>query len=273
MKIKNLSMLILIVILGLVWIFPLLWPIATSLRTVDSFYRNPNLFFPTSGFTTSNYNQSVDVTPIARWYLNSFLISGVVTIVVVIVDFFAAYPLSRMNFWGKRLVYFIVIAGLMIPFTVLLVPLYDFINKLGLVNTYWGIILPQFVSPFGVFLLANYLLSIPKELEESARIDGANSFRIALNIILPNSIPGIITVAIFTFLGAWNNLLWPIVAAQNPMLYTLTAGLTTAANVNAPTYIAQSATDSIIAGIPLFLFFFVIQKYIISGISLQSGMK
>ena len=273
MKARNLSMLILIIILGLIWFFPLLWPISTSLRSVSAFYKNPNLYFPIDGITFSNYDQTMTTAPIGIWYFNSILISSVVTFVVLIIDFLAAYPLARMKFFGKKTVYFFVISGLMIPFTILLVPLYDLINKLGLVNTYWGIILPQFVSPFGVFLLANFLLSIPKEIEESARIDGAGSFRIAFSIILPNSIPGIVTVAIFTFLGTWNNLLWPIVATQNPMLYTLTAGLTSLTSGNAPNFVTLSATASIIAGIPLYLLFFIIQKYIISGLSLQSGLK
>jgi multiple sugar transport system permease protein len=273
MKMKNLLTLTLIIILGSIWIVPLLWPISTSLRSVDAFYKNPDMYFPLDGITWNNYNQTVSTAPIGRWYLNSFFVSFVVTIIVVFVDFLAAYPLARMKFLGNRLVYFIIIAGLMIPFTVLLVPLYDFMNKLGFVNTYWGIILPQLVSPFGVFLLANFLLSIPKELEESARIDGANSARIVFSIVLPNAIPGIVTVAIFTFLGSWNNLLWPLVISQNPMLYTLTEGLTNITSVNAPNFTTLSATASVIAGIPLYLFFFIIQRYIVSGLSLQSGLK
>ncbi|MCW1300720.1 MAG: carbohydrate ABC transporter permease [Sulfolobaceae archaeon] len=273
MRNKNILLIALIVFIGLVWLVPLLWPISTSLRSVAAFYRNPNLLLPLDGITTFNYENTISRVPIEIWYLNSFIVSLSVTVVVTMIDFLAAYPLARMKFFGNKFVYFIIIAGLMIPFTVLLVPLYDFINKLGLVNTYWGIILPQFVSPFGVFLLRNYLLSIPKELEESARIDGANSFKIAFNVIFPNSIPGITTVAIFTFLGSWNNLLWPIVATQNPMLYTLTAGLTSITSVNVPNYVTIMATSSIIAGLPLYLIFFIIQKYIVSGLSLQSGLK
>jgi len=255
------------------WVVPLLWPISTSFRTVNAFYKNPNLFLPLDGITGFNYKNTISKVPIGRWYLNSFIVSLVVTIVVTLIDFLAAYPLARMKFFGNKVIYFIIVAGLMIPFTVLLVPLYDLINKMGLVNSYWGIILPELVSPFGIFLLRNYLLSIPKELEESARIDGAGSFRILFNIILPNSLPGLATVAIFTFLGSWNNLLWPIVATQNPMLYTLTAGLTSITSVNVPNYVTIMATSSIIAGLPLYLIFFVIQKYIVSGLSLQSGLK
>jgi len=225
------------------------------------------------GVTGFNYKNIVSIAPIGRWYLNSFIISLVVTIVVTMIDFLAAYPLARMRFFGNKIVYFFIITGLMIPFTVLLVPLYDFINKLGFVNTYWGIILPQFVSPFGVFLLRNYLLSIPKELEDSAMVDGAGSFRIAFTIILPNSIPGIATVAIFTFLSSWNNLLWVIVATQNPTLYTITAGLTSMTGIQVPSYVTNRATACIIGGLPLYILFFVIQKYIIRGLSLQSGLK
>jgi len=264
---------LLIVFLGILWIIPLLWPISTSLRSVDLFFKDPNLLLPLDGVTGSNYKDIVSIVPLGRWYLNSFIISLVVTIVVTMIDFLAAYPLARIKFFGNKIVYFFIIIGLMIPFTVLLVPLYDFINKLGFVNTYGGVILPQFVFPFGVFLLRNYLLSIPKELEESAMVDGAGTFRIAFTIIFPNSIPGIATVAIFTFLGSWNNLLWVIVANQNPILYTITAGLTSITSVNVPNYVTIRATACIIGGLPLYLLFFVIQKYIVRGLSLQSGLK
>ncbi|MCD6238272.1 MAG: carbohydrate ABC transporter permease [Thermotogae bacterium] len=273
MKRNNIILMILIISIGIIWITPILWPLSTSLRSVSAFYKNPNLFLPLDGVTGSNYKETMSKVPLGRWYLNSFIVSFVVTIVVVIIDFLAAYPLARMKFFGKRTVYFLIIAGLMIPFSILLVPLYEFINRLGLVNTYWGIIFPQFTSPFGVFLLRNYLLSIPKELEESARIDGAGSFRIMLNVIFPLSIPGIVTVIIFTFLGSWNNLLWPLVATQNPMLYTITVGLASITSVNVPNYVTIMATASIIGGIPLYLIFFVIQKYVISGLSLKSGLK
>jgi multiple sugar transport system permease protein len=262
-----------IVFIGIVWIIPLLWPISTSLRSAASFYKDPNLFLPLNGVTGFNYKNIVSIVPIGRWYLNSFIISFVVTIVVTIIGFLAAYPLARMRFFGNKIVYFFIITGLMIPFTVLLAPLYDFINKLGLVNTYWGIILPQFVSPFSVFILRNSILSIPKELDESAMIDGAGSFRIAFNIILPNSIPGIAVVAIFTFLRSWNELLWTIVVNQNPKLFTITAGLSSVTSSNVPNYVTISATACILGGLPLYLLFFVIQKYIIRGLSLQSGLK
>jgi len=273
LKKNNVILMALILSLGIVWIIPLLWPISTSLRSVASFFKAPNLFLPLDGITSTNYKDVVSIVPIGRWYLNSFLISLIVTIVVTMIDFLAAYPLARIKFFGNRIVYFFIIAGLMIPFTVLLVPLYDFINKLGLVNTYWGIMLPQLASPFGVFLLRNYLLSIPKELDESAMIDGAGTFRIAYRIIFPNSIPGIVTVAIFTFLRSWNNLIWVIVATQNPMLYTITAGLTSITSTNVPNYVTIRATACIIGGLPLYILFFVIQKYIIRGLSLQSGLK
>jgi len=272
-KSKNMLLLILIAIIGTLWIIPIMWPLSTSLRSVGAFYKNPNLFLPLDGIILSNYKDVISKVPLVRWYVNSFVVSFAVTIVVVVVDFLAAYPLARMKFFGKRAVYFIIIAGMMIPFTILFAPLYNFIAKLGFVNSYWGIILPQFTFPFGVFLLRNFLLSIPKELEESAKLDGAGSFRIAYSIIFPLSIPGITVVAVFAFLGAWNNFLWLLVVTQETELYTLTIGLTAIVSTNAPDYVAIMATASILAGLPIYLIFFIIQKYVVRGLSLRTGLK
>lgn len=270
---KNMLVLALIGTIGILFFIPILWPLSTSLRSVGAFRKNPNLFLPLDCITLSNFKDVMSKVPLGRWYVNSFLVSLTVTIVVVIVDFLAAYPLARMRFFGKRATYFIIVASMMIPFTVLFAPLYNFFIKLELINSYGGIILPQFTFPFGVFLLRNFLLSIPKELEESAKIDGASSFRIAYSIILPLSIPGIAVVAIFAFLGSWNNLLWPLVATQVTELYTLTVGLTGMTSTNVPDYVTIMATASILAGLPLYLVFFVIQKYVISGLSLRTGLK
>ena len=273
MKRNKIIVLVVIFVIGILWVLPMIWPVSTSLRSLENFLKNPNLFLPLDGATTQFYKRIWSDTPIGRWYFNSFLVSAVVTLVATFIDFMAAYPLAKLKFYGSRIINFMTVLCLMIPFTILLVPLYNLMDKFGLTNTYLGIILPQLVSPFGVFLLRNYLVSIPDEYIEAAKIDGANMLKIAFRIIFPLAIPGIVTVIIFTFLGSWNNLLWPLVIAPTRKMFTLTVGLTSVTSGNVPDYNIIMATASVLSGVPLYILFFFVQKYIIKGLAMQSGLK
>jgi putative chitobiose transport system permease protein len=204
------------------------------------------------------------------YVINSFLVAALTVIFNVILSALAAYPLARMEFRGKKTLFFLILATIMVPFQAIMLPVYIITLKLGLTDTVGvlqgllGLVLPFAVNAFGIFLLRQAFLSIPKELEESAFIDGCNVLEIWFKILLPLISPQIVVLAIFTFIGSWGEFLWPSIILTKETLFTLPVGINNMSSVFASNY-RLVAAGSIISILPILIFFISLQKYFISG--------
>ena len=218
-----------------------------------------------------NYVDAIRYGQVDRYLANSFIYAVLITCAQLFFNVLAAYAFARMAFRGRDLLFALLLSTMMVPPAVLLVPNFIVVRDLGLVDTLWGILLPGFAGAFGVFLLRQAFLNIPAELEQAARIDGCGSWGILCNVVLPLSKPALITLGLFTFMGAWNMFEWPLVVLSNQDYYPLTVGLSF--------FRAETSSDwprifaaSVMGAAPLIALFLAAQRYLVGGISL-SGMK
>jgi multiple sugar transport system permease protein len=258
--------------LAVVCVLPFVWMLATSLKTVDEVVRQPHSLIP-SDPQFSNYTSLWRDFPMSAWIWNSFKVSGAVTIGVVVTSALAAYAFARIEFPGRNIIFLAFLATLMIPGMVYQVPKFALIQKIGWQNTHTALIVPALSSAFGVFLLRQFFLTLPKELEEAARIDGAGHFTIFTRIILPLSGPALATLAVFTFVGTWNDFLNPLLFIDDYQKYTLQIGLTflneqhrSVVNFN------RLMAGDVIGLIPMIAVFVAAQRYYVRGIAL-TGIK
>ena len=214
---------------------------------------------------------SSEEIPIFRWLLNSFMISSGVTLLVLTVDSLAAYALARLNLPGRKYVFALIIATLMVPGQVLLVPVYLILNRLGWIDTPWALIIPAGAGAFGVFLLHQFFKAIPRELEEAAAIDGCSRLGIYWHVVLPLSRPALATLGIFTFIGSWNDFLGPLVFLDSLERYTLPVGIALFQSSYASEY-GLTLAASVLCTLPIIVVFLMFSKHIIRGMSL-SGLK
>ena len=205
-------------------IFPLIIVVIVSFTPNAVTQTWPPKIIP-SAWTLDNYTSLFQRLPIGRELLNTIVFAGAVTISSVVIDSLAAYGLSRVDFKGRGILLAVLIATMMIPAMALLIPVYKLLGSMGLVNSYLGIIIPRMADVGGIFLLRQFFISIPKDLDNAARIDGAGEFRIFAQIILPNAVPAILTVGMFNFMGNWNDLLWPLIMTSSETLRTLPVGI------------------------------------------------
>jgi len=249
---------------------PFIWMVSGSFRSEADLYQNPASLFPTS-ITLHGYIGIWQQLPFLRLLLNSFVFAGVTTALTVFFDSMCAYALARLNFRGRNLCFVLVIATLMVPFQVTLIPVFIQLFHLGWLNTYQGLIIPRATSAFGIFLFRQFFMSIPAELDEAARIDGAGHWRIYWRVILPLAKPAIATVAILNFTNLWNDLLWPLVITSSNDMLTLPAGLTLfgGQHVTDHAILLAGATISLL---PIAIGFFFAQKYFVAGVA-TSGLK
>lgn len=239
---------------------------------VSAWSSGPPKLIP-SQFTLENYQSLFKRLPIGREMLNTVIFAGAVTIISVFFDSLAAYGLSRVNFKGRGLLLGVLIATMMIPGMALLIPVYKLLANMGLINSYWGIIIPRMADVGGIFLLRQFFISIPKDLDNAARIDGAGEFRIFAQIILPNAVPAILTVGMFNFMGNWNDLLWPLIMTSKPETRTITAGLAMlTGHGSSVTPYGVVMAGALISALPLLVVFFLVQKRFVEGIAM-TGMK
>ena len=226
-----------------------------------------------SAWTLDNYTSLFQRLPIGRELLNTIVFAGAVTIISVFFDSLAAYGLSRVDFKGRGILLAVLIATMMIPAMALLIPVYKLLGSMGLINSYLGIIIPRMADVGGIFLLRQFFISIPKDLDNAARIDGAGEFRIFAQIILPNAVPAILTVGMFNFMGNWNDLLWPLIMTSKPETRTITAGLAMlTGHGSSVTPYGVVMAGALISALPLLVVFFLVQKRFVEGIAM-TGMK
>ncbi len=253
-------------------IFPLIIVVIVSFTPNAVTQTWPPKIIP-SAWTLDNYTSLFQRLPIGRELLNTIVFAGAVTIISVFFDSLAAYGLSRVDFKGRGILLAVLIATMMIPAMALLIPVYKLLGSMGLVNSYLGIIIPRMADVGGIFLLRQFFISIPKDLDNAARIDGAGEFRIFAQIILPNAVPAILTVGMFNFMGNWNDLLWPLIMTSKPETRTVTAGLAMlTGHGSSVTPYGVVMAGALISALPLLIVFFFVQKRFVEGIAM-TGMK
>jgi multiple sugar transport system permease protein len=253
---------------ALIWLVPLAWALDTSLKpnaeTVKTTWMIDNPTFAAFRNTLQN-------TDILKWYGASFITSALTALFTIVTASMAAYALSRMRFRFKSAIFWFVLAGIMIPSQVLIVPQFREFSSVNLLNTFWAVILPQVPTAIAVFIFKQFFDGLPKDLEEAARIDGAGSFRIFRTVILPLTRPAVAAVAIFTFVFTWNNLLWPLLVLTNPDLMTIPVGLATVQGSFGIRY-ADTMASAILGALPLIAVFLLFQRHIVEGIA-GTGLK
>jgi multiple sugar transport system permease protein len=258
--------------LGLVaMIMPFVWMILGSFKTDAEIRSNPTQFLPENP-TVDNFTRLFGELDFAGFFLNSVIVAVFVTLGNIVFSSMVGYALAKLEFRGKKLLFGLVMATLMVPGVVTFVPLFVLAANLGLVNSYAGLILPFLITPVGVFLMRQFIMGLPDELIEAARIDGAGEWRIFLRVIMPLCGPAIATLTILTFLGSWNNFLWPLVVATTENMYTLPVALALySVGQNASQYGLMMA-GAVVVVVPVLAVFVLLQKYFVQGIAL-TGIK
>jgi multiple sugar transport system permease protein len=259
-------------IVGLVlMVGPFLWMLLGALKPQAEFLVNPPTFLPKNP-TTDNFSRLFNNLDFPRFFFNSALVAVAVTVGNVLFCPMLGYALAKLQWRGKRIVMGLVLATLMVPAGITLIPNFVLMRNLGLVNTYPGLILPFLVGPFGVFLTRQFMYGIPDELIEAARIDGANEFRTFWSVVLPITAPVLATLGILTFLGSWNSFLYPLVMAQEPQMYTLPVALATFATGQYQADHGMLMAGSVVLVLPVLLIFILFQRWITEGIA-TTGLK
>ncbi|MFD8519315.1 carbohydrate ABC transporter permease [Streptomyces capillispiralis] len=244
---------------------PLAWALFTSLKSETEAVEVPPHWLP-EDWTGQAWTVMFETGNITNWFVNSLVVSVCVTTVVLMVSALAGYGFARTEFRGRAVLMGVVMAGLMISPAVLGVPLFTTVQQMGMVDTYWGMILPQCAPAAMVYILYKFFQGIPRELEEAAFIDGAGRWRVFFTIILPLSRPSLAAVGIFTFISSWNNFLWPYMVTNNPDLMTMPNGIATVMNSYGIQW-AQLMAGGLMAGLPLIIVFVFFQRQIVAGVA------
>jgi multiple sugar transport system permease protein len=253
-----------------IWLIPFAWAADTAIKPEKETTIFPVTWIP-SHVTFAAFGEVLRTGGLPRWYLNSVIISTVATAMTVVLASLAAYAFSQIHFRGRWLLFWLVMAGIMVPGQVLIVPLFMMMNTLNLVDSYAGVILPQIASPIAVFVLKQFFDGIPHELGEAAVMDGCSRFRIYWQIWMPLSRAAIAAVSIFTFVWTWNNFLWPLIVITSTSMMPLSVGLATVQSSFGLRY-AQIMASAVLAALPILVVFVIFQRQIVQGIA-GTGIK
>ncbi len=261
---------VLLIALAFSMIFPYLWMLANSFKSRTDFFTNPYSVIPMPP-TLSTYYDALTIGRMGVYLGNSILYAAAVLIVQLLIDSLAAYSFARVDFPGREALFLAVLATLMLPGSVTLIPTFLIAHGLGLTNTFTGVVLPGFAGAFGIFLLRQFFLNIPRELEDAARIDGSGFFGTYWRIMLPLAKPAMVTLGVFIFLNEWSSFVWPLIILSDWKKYPVTVGIALFRDVNQINWPAVFAGSTIVS-LPIVILFVLAQEYIIGGISL-SGLK
>ena len=257
---------------AVVMVLPFVWMILSSLMSAREVMARPITWFP-SALRFGNYSALADAIPLGRMYLNSTVVTVAATLGILLTSSLAGYGFAKFRFPGRDLLFVLVLATLMIPFFVVLIPVFYIVSKLGWVDTYPGLIVPNLVTAFGIFLMRQYMLSLPDELLDAARVDGESEFGIYWRHVLPLSTPALGALGILAFVFHWNNFLWPLVVARSEEMWTIPVGLNSLrVYASSPDVINLQMAGAALAILPVVLIFLLLQRYFIQGIAL-TGMK
>ncbi len=257
--------------ISLVMLLPLLWLVSTAFKgPTENLFQFPPQFLPQSP-TFGNFTKVWQTNPFGRYFFNSTLIAVVTVILNLVLCSLAAYPLARLNFKGREVLFSLIVSTILIPFQIVMIPLYILTVQLGLTNSYIGAIFPSIASAFGIFLMRQAFQTVPKELEEAARMDGCTELGIWWHIMIPSVRPALVTLAIFVFIGSWSDFLWPLLILDRPEYYTLPLGVARLAGSFSLDW-RLIAAGSVISIVPVILFFVAAQRYIVPS-ETGSGVK
>jgi multiple sugar transport system permease protein len=265
---------VVLLVIGVLWTLPSLWALVTSLKQTPAIFKLPPLWIP-APITLDQYlaifsnDRSTDI---ARSLLNSVVYAVLSTVLVVLISALAAYPLARMKFPGRDVVFWSIVGSLMVPGVINIVPLYLLMYSFGWISTYQALVVPQLASAFGVFLLRQFFLSLPSELEDAARIDGANSWDTFRRILLPLSQAALGTLAILTFQWSWNDFTWPLIILNQQSMFTLPVALSLLQTAYSATSYGPIMAGAVVSALPLLLVFLLANRQIVEGVKL-SGLK
>jgi ABC-type glycerol-3-phosphate transport system permease component len=263
-----------LIITSLAMIGPFYWAFATSFKPSGDVFASPPKLIP-NPWTVQNYRDVFTLLPFPRYFLNSVIVTGTIVALNVVFDTAAAYAFAKLRFPGRNALFFLLLITLMVPFQVNLIPLYRLmvalhnISPLLGVDTYSALILPGMIQVFGIFLMRQFLQSIPDEILESARVDGASEFMILRKIVFPIAAPGMAALAIFVFLGAWNDFLWPLIVTNSDSIRTLPVGLALLARKNTVNW-GDTMAGTVLAAAPLIVVFLILQRRFIEGLTTGS---
>ncbi|WP_244877737.1 carbohydrate ABC transporter permease [Halobacillus kuroshimensis] len=253
-----------LILVSIIMVGPFLWLLATSLKSgSENIFAYPPKFIPENP-TLANFGAVLEYFPFFTYLFNSTVVAVLTVGANLLFCSLAAYPLARMNFRGKNIAFILIISTMMIPFQLLMIPIYILALNLGLQNTYLGLVLPHATTAFGIFLMRQAFLTIPYELDESGRMDGANAFQIWWRILMPLVRPSMVTLAIFTFMMAWGDFLWPLIILNDQSMYTLPLGVQSLQG-NFSSNWRYIAAGSIISVLPIIIVFAILQRYFIAG--------
>jgi multiple sugar transport system permease protein len=249
-----------------IMILPFVWMLSTSLKTSAAVFVYPPQWLP-NPLIWSNYADVVRIMPFLRYTLNTAFVAGSVSLLQLVVSSLAAFAFARLRFPGRDRLFLAYLATLMVPGQVTLIPNFLIIKYLGWIDTYQALIIPQVFSAFGTFLLRQFFLTIPRDLEDAGRIDGASAFGIYRRIVLPLSGPALATLGVFTFTAQWNNFLWPLIVINDEQMRTLTVGLQALVGEFTVQYPLLMA-GSVLSLVPMLVIFLLAQRFFVRGIAL-----
>lgn len=262
----------LMILVGLLFAAPFAWMLVTSLKPESEIFSYPPSWIPDRP-TVEYYFGLFERFALGAWFRNSMIVAVITTVLTLAFSSLAAYPLARMRFKGRKVVLLIILATFLLPYEILLVPLFLGLSRAGIVDSYFSLAVPPAANAFGVFLLTQFFRGLPTGLEDAAMVDGCTRFGFFWRILLPLSKPALATVAIFTFVTSWNNFFWPLIVTNSDATRTLPVGLSTlvaGAGLSQSFGILMAAAA--VATVPALVFFLIFQRYFVRGIA-TSGMK
>ena len=263
---------LLVLLIGGVWmLLPLGWMLSASLMPLSEVIKVPPVWFAPTKYTVGNFSEVWFNIGFWRFSLNSAFVALTITTCQLLTSTMAGFAFARYEFPGRTVIFIVILSTLMIPFQVIMIPLFIMMAKLGMVNTYWGMIVPAIVTPFGIFLMRQFMLSVPKSLLEAARIDGASEPFIYARIMLPLSKPAIAALTIFTFLSAWDDFLWPLIIINSKQKWTLPIAMSRFTEQ----YISQThlqMAGAAVMFLPVLIVFLLMQRNFIEGVAM-TGLK
>jgi multiple sugar transport system permease protein len=251
--------------------FPFFWMMVTSLKTAPEIQRVPLQISPDDWLNLKNYREVFQKEPFGRYLLNSFIVASMAAVSSLVVSSLAGYGFAKFRFPGRDALFLAIIAIMMVPFQSVVVPLYQWVNRLGLLDTYLGIVAPDLVSVFGVFLMRQAIEVIPNDYMDAARIDGCSELGIFFRVILPSVKPAMATLLIIKFMWNWNEFFWPLVVINSPKMKVVTMGLMSFTNMYFIEYNLLTAA-AVISVLPILLIFLFLQRWVVQGV-VMSGLK
>lgn len=261
---SRIALLATMVLLALAFAGPFLWLVLTALKGSEDIFAYPPRLLPAEP-TLENFKSVWTIVPFGTYLVNSLIVSSAAVVMNLIVSSLAAYPLARMNFRGKKFLFVAIIGTLMVPEQVVMIPVYNLLLELGLLNSLAGVVLPFGANAFGIFLMRQYYKTIPKELDDAAAADGCSPWMIWWKVLIPLSRPALATVAVFTFVGTWSAFLWPLIVLRDTAQYTLPVGLNALIGAFSANY-KYLAAGAVLAVLPVLALFAATQRFFIRGI-------